>query len=201
MMTKIRDRRKNKKAMSLLEIMIVIFLIAIIVAAAFKYLNGKKEEVMYKNTLSTFLQSFHEGMINYSINSTLTTDNFASASATNVASFMNVNVVALSGTYLTPTSGTLKDLVKVTVNPARDANANNNRRYKAMFDLTGLSSANSWTADQRNKAENEIAKFFSNVTPDGLIVAGTATSLPAATTDATASNPDNDGIIIIDRVK
>lgn len=194
-------KQNMKKGISLLEILIAIVLIAVIAAMLFKFLSGKKEEIVYKNSLDTFLQSFHEGMLKYSTEAVAANENFVGATATSVIPFMNSNIIVLSGSVLTPKVGNLNGLLEVTVNPARDANANNNRRYKTMFDITKLSSANSWTAEQRQKAENEIAKFFSNVTPDGLIISGGAVSLPAATTDATASAANDDGIIVLDRIK
>ena len=170
-------------------------------AAVFRYINGKREDAVYKTTMDTFIQSFHEGMLSYSMNSSLANNNFASASAANVSAFMNPGIVALSGTFLTPRAGNLNGLVRVTVNPARDANGNAYRRYKVLFDITQLASSNSWSPEQIQKAENEIAKFFTNITPDGLIVAGATATLPAATSDASAAAPNTDGLIVLDRVK
>ena len=195
------EKRNMKKGSLLIEIGIGLVVLASIAAFFFFVFSNKKEDMLYKNTMNTFMTSFYEGMISYSDDSTLTNNDFTSASATNVASFMSQNVVILSGTYLTPTEGKLRDLVKVTVNPGRDAGGNNNKRYKVMFDVSAYATAVNWTNEEKQKAENEIGKFFQNVAPDGLIIAGSATSLPAATTDATASNPNTDGIIVIDRVK
>lgn len=195
------EKRNMKKGSLLIEIGIGLVVLASIAAFFFFVFSSKKEDMLYKNTMNTFMTSFYEGMISYSDDSTLTKNDFTSASATNVASFMSQNVVVLSGTYLTPTEGKLKDLVKVTVNPARDSGGNSNKRYKVMFDISDYATSVNWSPEEKQKAENEIGKFFKNVSPDGLIIAGATTTLPDATTDATASNPNTDGIIVIDKVK
>ncbi len=73
-----------------------------------------------------------------------------------------------------------------------------------MFDLSALALTNGWDEDKDEqkytKIETEVARFFLNVTYDA-IVAGEDKTLGAANTDANKSDPNNDAIIVIDKVK
>ncbi len=199
-------RRLKKAEISLLGYIIYIAVLGAGIALGYKFLNGKKDEVTYKSTMDSFMQSYHEGMLKYSIDSIHANDNFANVNAKNAATFMNPSIIKLSDdeTYLTSANPNYENLIKVTAAPAKDLNGNDNRRYKTMFDLSALALSNGWDKDKDEqkytKIETEVARFFLNVTYDA-VVAGEDTTLGAANTDATKSDPNNDAIIVIDKVK
>lgn len=199
-------RRLKKAEISILGYIIYIAILGSGIALGYKFLNGKKDEVTYKSTMDSFMQSYHEGMLKYSIDSIQSNDNFANVNVKNAATFMNPSIIKLSEdeTYLTSANPNYENLIKVTHVSAKDLNGNNNRRYKTRFDLSALALANGWDAEKDEqkytKLETEVARFFLNVTSDA-IVAGEDTTLGAANTNATASDPNSDAIIVIDRVK
>ena len=206
-MKKIEIKKRFKKGSVLIEALIGLVVVATIVTASYTLFSGKKEDAIYKNTMDNFLQSFHEGMLKYSIDSIHANNNFANVTTKTAVTFMNPSLIALSddGTYITPKHSNLKDLIKVTVLSAQDPNNNNNRRYKAMFDLRPLASANGWDASNSDdaqkfqKIETEVARFFKNITSD-VVISGEATSLGTANSNTGVSEPNSDGIVIIDRV-
>ncbi|WP_152632634.1 hypothetical protein [Aliarcobacter butzleri] len=201
-------RLHKKGEISLVGFLIYLGVFAAFMAGSIYFLSDKKDDITYKTAIDKFMQSFHEGMLKYSIDSIHANGNFANVEAKNAATFMDAAVVRLSTdkTYLTSTNPMLDNLIKVEVTAAKDANGNNNKRYKVLFDLSDFASSNGWDASNEEdklkftKLENEIARFFLSVSPDA-IVSGSSTSLGSANSNASASDPDIDAIIVIDRVK
>lgn len=202
-------KRTYKKGSMLMELLIYLVAVGAIVAGALALLSGKKDEATYKNAMDNFLQSFHEGMTKYSVESIDANNNYHKVATEKAVTFMNPSIVKLDSTSkkITPVHPALTNLIFVEVLPANDANKNSDKRYKAYFDLSNYVKSNGWdnALDEQDKQrvkklESEIGRFFRNISPD-VVLDGTATALGTANTDAKEADMNSDGNILIDKVK
>lgn len=198
-------KRTYKKGSMLMELLIYLVAVGAIVAGALALLGGKKDEATYKNAMDNFLQSFHEGMLKYSVESIDANNNYLLVDTEKAVTFMNPSIVkSASGdaTKITPVHPALTELIFVQVRPAKDANENNNKRYKAYFDLSKYVQSNGWNNDEQRvkKLEAEIGRFFKNISPD-VVIAGEATELGAANANENVTEINFDGKIVVDKVK
>lgn len=199
-------KRTYKKGSMLMELLIYLVAVGAIVAGAFALLSGKKDEATYKNAMDNFLQSFHEGMLKYSVESIKANNNYLDVDTEEAVTFMNSSIIKLDSVAnkITPVHPALTGLVFVEVLPAKDASGTDNKRYKAYFDLAKYVESNGWDNTENEqrvkKLESEIARFFRNISPD-VVLDGTATAIGSANTDASDNDMNSDGKILIDKVK
>lgn len=202
-------KKTKKRGSMLMELLIYLVAIGAITAGAFALLSGKKDEATYKNSMDNFLQSFHEGMLKYSMESIKATNNFKDVDSVEAVTFMNSAIVKLdkdTSTKITAVHPMLTELVLVEVLPTKDASGADDRRYKVYFDLSKYVISNGWDNAENEqkvkKLEAEIARFFKNISPDSIIVA-TATSIGAKNGALSTADEafDDDGKILIDNIK